>query len=157
MNDANEQENGAGADDSASEGAPVTIERPTTVREEEIKLAVHGLFRLPDLVAHDVGVARAKRQIARRLDAVYYDTADLRLFRWGATLRRREGGHDAGWHLKLPVDGATKNVRDELQLPLSAGDRGEVPRELAAIVTPFTRGAPLRQAAHLQTDRTPYL
>ncbi|WP_242418751.1 CYTH domain-containing protein, partial [Frankia sp. CpI1-P] len=36
------------------------------------------------------------------LDAVYYDSDDLRLARNQITLRRRTGGHDAGWHLKLP-------------------------------------------------------
>ncbi|MGE9692237.1 CYTH and CHAD domain-containing protein [Streptomyces sp. NRRL F-5630] len=49
------------------------------------------------------------------LDAVYYDTADLRLASTRATLRRRTGGDDAGWHLKLPVGGDT---REELRLPL---------------------------------------
>jgi len=33
------------------------------------------------------------------LDAVYYDTEDLRLIRGGVTLRQRSGGPDAGWHL----------------------------------------------------------
>ena len=37
-----------------------------------------------------------------KLEAEYYDTADLRLLRAGVTLRRRRGGKDAGWHLKLP-------------------------------------------------------
>ena len=39
------------------------------------------------------------------LEAVYYDTEDLRLAQAGVTLRRRRGGDDAGWHLKLPVGG----------------------------------------------------
>ena len=38
-----------------------------------------------------------------QLEAEYYDTADLRLMRAGITLRRRRGGHDQGWHLKLPA------------------------------------------------------
>ena len=37
------------------------------------------------------------------LEAVYYDTPNLRLLAEGVTLRRRTGGEDAGWHLKLPV------------------------------------------------------
>jgi hypothetical protein len=36
-------------------------------------------------------------------EADYYDTDDLRLIRGGITLRRRRGGDDAGWHLKLPL------------------------------------------------------
>ena len=45
----------------------------------------------------------------RRLDATYYDTADLRLVRWGVTLRYRTGeGDDGGtWTLKLPTGRAT--------------------------------------------------
>ena len=37
------------------------------------------------------------------LTAAYLDTDDLRLARWRVSLRRREGGTDEGWHLKLPV------------------------------------------------------
>ncbi|NNC13298.1 CYTH domain-containing protein [Planctomonas sp. JC2975] len=36
----------------------------------------------------------------RELDAVYYDTADLALAHARVALRRREGGPDAGWHVK---------------------------------------------------------
>ena len=130
---------------------------PQTVREVEVKLRVHGLFKLPDLVAHDVGVARAKRQVVREMRAIYHDTRDLRLFRWGVTLRRREGGPDAGWHMKLPVKGITDGTRDELQLPLDAGPVGEVPEALATIVMPFVRDAPLAPIADVRTERTPYV
>lgn len=130
---------------------------PQTVREVEVKLRVHGLFKLPDLVAHDVGVARAKRQVVREMRAIYHDTKDLRLFRWGVTLRRREGGSDAGWHMKLPVKGLTDGVRDELQLPLDAGDVGQVPEALSTIVIPFVRGIPLVPIAEVRTERTPYI
>ena len=40
-----------------------------------------------------------------QLEAEHYDTDDLRLIRAGITLRRRRGGDDAGWHLKLPLGG----------------------------------------------------
>ena len=49
------------------------------------------------------------------LSATYYDTADLRLLRSRMTLRRRRGGSDAGWHLKLP---AGADSRDEVRHPL---------------------------------------
>ena len=48
-------------------------------------------------------VARTRGAADEQLDAEYFDTDDLRLIRAGITLRRREGGHDAGWHLKLPA------------------------------------------------------
>ncbi len=129
----------------------------TTVREVELKLRVHGLFQLPDLVAIETGVSRTTKQVTRQLYAVYHDTADLRLFRWGITLRRRVGGTDAGWHMKLPVADADLGVRDEIRLPLDAGEVGAVPAELRDIVFPLTRGALLEPIATLQTDRTPYL
>lgn len=130
---------------------------PNTVREVEVKLRVHGLFKLPDLVAADTEVARAKRQVVREMRAIYHDTRDLRLFRWGVTLRRREGGNDAGWHMKLPVKGVTDGVRDELQLPLDAGEVGVVPDALASIVLPYVRDEALIPIAEVRTERTPYL
>jgi hypothetical protein len=69
------------------------------------------------------------------LEAVYYDTADLRLARAGVTLRHRRGGDDAGWHLKLPV-GA--DSRDEVRV----GDPGDDRRR-----TPPTRGRPVPVSA----------
>jgi len=136
--------------------APEPAEEPVTVLEVERKLRVHGLFRLPDLTTTGSGVARAKRQVTRTLTAVYHDTDDLRLARWGVTLRRREGGEDEGWHLKLPVEGH-EGAREEVRLPLDAGEAGDVPRELADLVIAYTRNAPLRQVAALRSERTPWV
>ena len=58
-----------------------------------------------------------------QLEAEYYDTDDLRLIRAGITLRRRRGGDDAGWHLKLPLGADT---RRDIRLP-PAGPGGECP------------------------------
>ena len=61
--------------------------------------------------------------------AVYHDTEDLRLIRWGVTLLRRAGGADEGWHLKLPVEGAGDGVaRSRFGCPLSPARTGSVPR-----------------------------
>jgi len=87
------------------------------------------------------------------LVAVYYDTSDLRLLRAGITLRRRTGGEDAGWHLKLPIGNHT---REEVRLPLadpSSGPRRRVPRELADLVRARSRGAPLVPVASVSTRR----
>lgn len=130
---------------------------PSTVREVEQKLRVHALFRLPELAGAIEGVHEVRQEPTRTLTAVYHDTVDLRLFRWGVTLRRREGGPDEGWHLKLPVEGAGHGVRDEVRLPLSAAALGEVPGELSDIVTALVREAPLEAVATLRTERTPYL
>ncbi|MFE2146365.1 CHAD domain-containing protein [Streptomyces sp. NPDC059456] len=80
------------------------------------------------------------------LDAVYYDTPDQRLAADGLTLRRRTGGADAGWHLKLPV---SPGVRDEVGAPL--GDT--VPRALAALVRSRVRDAALEPQVRLLSSR----
>lgn len=86
------------------------------------------------------------------LDATYFDTSDFRLAQAGITLRRRLGGSDEGWHLKLPVG---EDRREELRLPL-AGKPDKVPGALAKLVRAHTLGAKLVQAAHLRTERTSY-
>ena len=63
----------------------------TTHREVERKFRVHGLFSMPDLT----GLAPHVQTLpAFSMTAVYHDTSELSLFRWGITLRRREGGGD---------------------------------------------------------------
>jgi CHAD domain-containing protein len=97
------------------------------------------------------GVSDVDGPHEERLSAVYYDTLDQRLGRHGATLRRRTGGHDAGWHLKVPVGG---DSRVELRLPLADGPAtNEPPRELADLTFGMTRGASIRPLAHLKTKR----
>jgi CHAD domain-containing protein len=90
------------------------------------------------------------------LEAAYHDTQDVRLVRWGATLRRRTGGSDEGWHLKLPVEGAGPGVRDEISLPLGAGEVGQVPGGIADVVRALVREAPIRHLASVRTRRRPY-
>ena len=85
----------------------------------------------------------------QRLEADYYDTDDLRLIRAGITLRRRSGGHDDGWHLKLPLGGDT---RREIRRPLGGAQR-RVPEELAHLVRVHTRGAPLVAITRMITTR----
>ena len=83
------------------------------------------------------------------LEADYYDTAGLHLIRAGVTLRRRRGGHDQGWHLKLPLDG---DSRREIRLPLGRGGR-RVPAELAVLVRAHARGQALQPVAQVTTRR----
>ena len=93
------------------------------------------------------------------LDALYYDTTDLRLARSGATLRVRHGGHDAGWHLKLP--GTYADSRIELQRPAPQReavswflDPPSVPDELVDLTLSRTGGLLLRPIVRLTTRRT---
>jgi hypothetical protein len=75
-------------------------------REIERKYDAAGVAAALDAVTSmtgAAGVAAVSQHDEATLEAVYYDTEDLRLIRAGATLRRRTGGEDAGWHLKLPA------------------------------------------------------
>jgi CHAD domain-containing protein len=81
-----------------------------------------------------------------RLRAVYYDTADLRLARVGASLRHR----DDGWTVKLPSPSGVALVRTELHVD---GPAGDPPAEAVDLVHALVRHAPLQIAAHLDTVR----
>ena len=126
---------------------------PRVHREIERKLDVPARFRLPSLSGAGNGIGEVHRQPTLRLTAAYYDTADLRLARHRITLRRRTGGGDDGWHLKLPH--ADEATRDEVQLPLRTRDAPPV--ELTTLVLGITRGAPLLAVATLRTERRPSL
>jgi len=122
---------------------------PDSSLEIERKYAVEPGFVLPDLSAVP-GVAAVTHPRAYHLTAVYHDTPGLRLAAAHITLRRRSGGTDDGWHLKLP---AGAGARREVHAPLGPGDE-EVPAELAGLVARWTGGEPLRPIARLQTTRT---
>lgn len=124
---------------------------PTVVRERERKFDLDPGRPVPRLSAVEPVVMQ--RETARIvLDATYFDTDDARLLRAGITLRRRTGGVDDGWHLKLPV---SPNVRDEIQLPLAAGDLN-VPVELTDRIRGRADPTDLVEIAHLRTDRYQY-
>ncbi|MFB6438199.1 CHAD domain-containing protein [Streptomyces sp. NPDC056411] len=117
-----------------------------TVREIERKYEADDDTRLPDLVCVD-RVATVEEGGVEALDALYYDTADQRLAADGITLRRRTGGRDAGWHLKLPV---APGVRDEVRAPLSDAP----PAELTALVRSRVLRQELVPLVRLRTRRT---
>jgi inorganic triphosphatase YgiF len=95
------------------------------------------------------GVSAAE-PVLYHLSATYFDTADGRLAASKITLRRRTGGTDEGWHLKLPADAG---ARREVHAPLGTTER-QVPEVLAARVAEVTGGAPLAPVAVLNTERT---
>jgi len=80
------------------------------------------------------------------LDNTYYDTAEADLARMRLTLRRRVGGPDAGWHLKMPAGLARTEVHSK--------SRGRtVPKGLSEPLTGITRGHELVPVASLRTTR----
>lgn len=114
-------------------------------REIERKYEATDDTPVPDLTGVP-GVADVVHRGAHELDAVYHDTEDLRLAAASLTLRRRTGGADAGWHLKLPI---APGVRDEIRAPLS----DTPPRELAVLVRSRIRSAPLVPVVRLRSAR----
>ena len=122
----------------------------TTVRETERKYEVADGVELPGLT----GLAGEQSPVGpeeQTLEAVYFDTDDLRLAQAGVTLRRRRGGDDAGWHLKLPAGG---DSRDEVRVSEArAGRRRTSPAELVALTRALHRGVPLKPVAELATRR----
>ncbi|HEX8630533.1 MAG TPA: CYTH and CHAD domain-containing protein [Catenuloplanes sp.] len=129
-----------------------------TATESERKYDTPKEFALPELagLAGAAGVEQVGEPQTHELDATYFDTEDLRLARHRTTLRRRTGGHDAGWHLKTPGSG---DDRTEQRVPLRDGDEAaadQVPGELLALVRAIVRDRPLRPVARLRTRRREY-
>ncbi|WP_018349961.1 CYTH and CHAD domain-containing protein [Longispora albida] len=115
--------------------------------EEERKFDVDGEFELPAWFLADPAVVPMP---VKRLRATYFDTADLRLARAGASLRFRSGDAEP-WTVKLPT--GTPGIRREIS---ASGSPGRPPAGLAGLVTTFSRSEPLAPVVVLSTQRTPY-
>jgi inorganic triphosphatase YgiF len=122
------------------------------VTETERKYEIADGVLLPDPPCL-LGVDSSSNAEEQQLDAVYFDTPNLRLARAGITLRRREGGSDAGWHLKLPVD---LDSRDELRVPLGRARRTP-PAQLTSLIRVHTRGTKITPVVRLHTHRRRWL
>src|SRR6202171_4885372 len=121
--------------------------------EREVKLGAGPAFHLPDLSGVVEGVAVGPQE-AVRLETVYYDTPDLRLARWGVSLRHRAG---EGWTLKLPPRAPAAGQpagqlleRDRLTFQ---GGAKKPPEAAVAIVRAYVRKAELVPVARLSTLR----
>jgi CHAD domain-containing protein len=124
--------------------------------ETEKKYDVDAGTALPDLAAIP-GVGRVGDPHGTDLEAVYFDTEDLVLASRRITLRRRNGGADAGWHVKLPPEpasasGEAPGSRREIHAPL--GQANVVPEKLLAYLHAYLRGADPVPVARLNTRRT---
>jgi CHAD domain-containing protein len=116
------------------------VERKFDVVESTVTPSFDGL----------TAVARAERSEPAMLDAIYYDTPGRDLAAHYITLRRRTGGSDAGWHLKLP---AGPEARTEVRAPLG-DDNDHVPAGLLDVVLAIVRDRPLAPVARITTKRT---
>jgi CHAD domain-containing protein len=120
--------------------------------EREVKLGAGPAFHLPDLSGVIDGVNVTPPE-AVRLETVYYDTPDLRLARWGVSLRHRAG---EGWTLKLattPLSGQdSDNLLERDELTFQGGSK-KPPEAAIAIVRAYVRKAELIPVARLSTLR----
>jgi CHAD domain-containing protein len=114
--------------------------------EREVKLTVPAGFRMPELTGTAALVAEDVEPLRYR--SVYVDTEDLRLARWGCSLRHREG---EGWTLKLPPTlSGHLLVRGEHRFD---GDARHVPPPAADLVAAYVRESPLLPVVRLRTLR----
>jgi len=115
---------------------------PTSIKsaiEQETKLKVDQCFRLPDLKGEPLS--------RRVLTSTYYDTPNYRLARAKITLRRRIEQRKGAWQLKLPVDGARREI--EIIDPA-----GSPPVALQDLLVLHLHGDELLPVAMLRTWRT---
>jgi CHAD domain-containing protein len=118
------------------------------IKEQEDKFEVDSHWVMPQLTDLVPDGGRLDQQV-RELDSTYFDTpgAGLRVF--GITLRRRVGGLETGWQLKVP----NGTARTELQ----SGSRAKtLPSALAKGVEGLLAGESLDSVAAIMTTRTAY-
>jgi CHAD domain-containing protein len=128
------------------------------VREVEVKFSVDEDYEVSSLFEPGAATYRGtpvtpgepERQVLR---ATYFDTANLDLARHRLTLRRRLGGRDSGWHLKVPQGGTE---RSEVRLPLGRAPVSRVPEPLQRLVRARALDQPLVPIAKITTHRTVY-
>lgn len=125
-------------EDPTSPAAHLEIERKFTLADD-------GLVPEPGQWPRVGQVTNERRYL---LNATYYDTPTLDLASHGVTLRRREGGPDEGWHLKLP---RSSDARMEEWMPLDADDAPPV--QLRDQVRQLIGAATLRPVCEVRTHR----
>ncbi len=116
--------------------------------EREVKLAASPTFRMPALddLGDDVLVVPYD---PARLETVYFDTSDLRLARWGISLRHRQG---QGWTVKLPPeDDGVMLIRGEFEFP--GEDPNSPSGEAIDLIRAYVRTATLGPVVKLRTIR----
>ena len=117
----------------------VELERKFDVPDEAVTPSFSGL----------TAISRVDTVRTQCLEAVYFDTAGHDLSARRVTLRRRTGGSDAGWHVKLPGNAVHPEARTEVQSPLQQ----DIPDELRDVVLGIVRDRPLLPVARINNTR----
>lgn len=114
--------------------------------EREIKLQAPAGFRLPDLGSEWLHLREREPE---RLITTYLDAPDLRIARWGCSLRHRRG---EGWTVKLPPSReGSLFVRAEHVFP--GEDPGKPPAEAVDLLRAYVRDGAIAPVARLHTLR----
>jgi CHAD domain-containing protein len=119
---------------------------PGSQEERELKFSPAPELDLATALSGLGDDLHTKPRPTEHLHAAYFDTADLRLARAGASLRHREDG----WTVKLPGRSDVALVRREVHVD---GPAGDPPPEAVDLVHALTRGAPLELVANVDTMR----
>ncbi|HEV3234461.1 MAG TPA: CYTH and CHAD domain-containing protein [Candidatus Dormibacteraeota bacterium] len=115
--------------------------------ERELKLEAPPHFDAPDLSGVEEGIS-AGDPVENRITTHYWDTPDLRLARWGTSLRHRSG---EGWTVKLPpMMGQGVMVREEQAF---TGVPSHPPEGALDLLRAYVRTAELKPVASLRTRR----
>src|SRR6266581_5649188 len=120
-------------------------------KEVEVKLGAGPAFRLPNLDGVLEGAVVQSPEVLR-LETVYHDTRDLRLARWGVSLRHRAG---EGWTLKLlplPSSASNPGVLERTEMNYPGGPK-RPPDAAVAVIRAYVRRSELVPVARLSTVR----
>jgi CHAD domain-containing protein len=118
------------------------------VEEREDKFEVDADWVMPKVARLAPDGGRIDEEV-RRLESTYFDTPEAGLRLFGVTLRRRIGGSETGWQLKVP----SGTARTELQ---SGSRTTNLPSALARSVVGLRAGESIDPVAKIVTTRTAY-
>jgi CHAD domain-containing protein len=117
-----------------------------TQEEREEKFEAERDWVMPDLggLVPDGGTVS---ETVRNLENTYFDTPDRSLLDLGVTLRRRIGGGETGWQLKVPAGSARVELHSRSRRPLP-------PTDISNAVAGLKGGQKLVPVATISTIRT---
>ena len=121
--------------------------------ETEFKFRVPADFELPSFPQ---SLGTWTTEATRNMDAIYWDTTDATLLRWGITMRTRSGGGDDGWHLKIPTSRRRQPKGASVRTELHRDPTGATPPiEFLEMLSTVLQGSEVLPIARVRTERKP--